>query len=92
MPSEVRLPVDNPRQRCRDWTQARGLDNLHLHRLRTSRPGNVGRPLRWQVGLTAAGVSGTIHAHENDRENTMEMLMLVAIAAVIYEGLLGNIG
>tara|TARA_R110002020_G_scaffold56051_11_gene155215 strand:+ start:639 stop:767 length:129 start_codon:yes stop_codon:yes gene_type:complete len=42
--------------------------------------------------LTAAGVSGTIHAHENDRENTMEMLMLVAIAAVIYEGLLGNIG
>ena len=44
------------------------------------------------VGLTAAGVSGRIHAHKNDRENAMEMFMLVAIAAVIYEGLLGNIG
>ena len=44
------------------------------------------------VGVTAAGVSGRIHAHKNDRENAMEMFMLVAIAAVIYEGLLGNIG
>ena len=44
------------------------------------------------VGLTAAGVSGTIHTHKNDRVNAMEMFMLVAIAAVIYEGLLGNIG
>ena len=44
------------------------------------------------VGLTAAGVSGTIHTHKNDRENTMELLMLVGIMAVIYEGLRGNIG
>ena len=70
VPSEVRLPVDNPRQRCRDWTQERGLDNLPLHRLRTSHPGDVGCPLRWEVGLTAAGVSGTIHTHNNTLRRT----------------------
>ena len=38
------------------------------------------------VGLTAAGVSGIIHTHNNAKENNMEWTMIIVILAILLDG------